>query len=368
MARSGASISGGSVIALDNALQDNYVINPDFSVWQRYSPTASNSVGDVTYGPDRWYILTQTANVNITRFYGGYYSFYPLQITQPQATAQRFGICQVVEHSITKPLRDRTVTFQFAARSSAANTVIRYAICTQTAIADTSVVKEVVNSWTNTNYTPGNFFVSANGFTVRAQGSTTVTNAGPDANGTDPSTQISLTTTIQQADENIFLFAWTSGTIAQNTTVRFEAVGLFDGTSPRLWQARLPEIERFLCSRYFTSSYSKDPATSDEVAPGTAGSTENQQIFISPNGAPTTQMLGNCTFPIDMRINPTVRIYNPATGTLNSVVRIDNNANQTVTGAGDISPNGFSRITGTGFTNSTRSYAFHYTADAEFNT
>lgn len=365
MARSGASISGGSVTALDNALQDNYVINPDFSVWQRYNPVASNSVGDITYGPDRWYILTQTANVNITRFYGGYYSFYPLQITQPQATAQRFGICQVVEHNITKPLRDRAVTFQFAARSSAANVVIRYAICTQTATADTSVVKEIVNNWTSTNYTPGNFFVSANGFTVRAQGSTTVTNAGPDANGTDPSTQISLTTTIQQADENIFLFAWTSGTIAQNANVRFEAVGLFDGTSPRLWQARLPEIERFLCSRYFTTSYSKifvDPSW-NEIAPGTASGL-NQQIFTSLSN--TTYIMGNCQFPIEMRTTPAIAIYNPVTGAVGSVRRADvstTNVNVTVD-ANFLGTNGFSQLTGS-FTTDVP-YCFHYTADAEY--
>lgn len=368
MARSGASISGGSVVALDNALQDNYVINPDFSVWQRLNPNIANARTDLQYGPDRWYVLTQTAAVNITKFYGGYYSFYPLSITQTQATAQRFGICQVVEHSITKPLRDRTVTFQFAARSSAANTVIRYAICTQTGTADTTVVKEIINSWTSTNYTPGNFFVSANGFTVRAQGSTTVTNAGPDVNGTDPSTPISISTTIQQADENIFLFAWTSAALPQNTEVRFEAVGLFDGTSPRLWQARLPEIERFLCSRYYTTSYNNN------IAPGTVTTdpggnaaliSPNQQIFHALSE--TTWIMGNCQFPIEMRITPTVTIYNPVTGVTGSVRRADNNTGN-ITGVtiniNSLGLSGFSQITGA-FTTDTP-YRFHYTADAEF--
>ncbi|MFX6823249.1 hypothetical protein ABTH33_20080, partial [Acinetobacter baumannii] len=80
----------------------------------------------------------------------------------------RMGLIQWIENADCADLRGQTVVASARARMSAATT-LRFAILEWTGTAD-AITKDVVNSWTNSTFTAGNFFKSTT-LTVTATGS-----------------------------------------------------------------------------------------------------------------------------------------------------------------------------------------------------
>lgn len=231
----------------------NVLINGCFRLNQR----AAASNADDTYAHDRWNILTQTGTVAATTqtlVENGTASM--MRITQSQASAQRFGVEQIVEAANAYPLRGQAVTLSARVRMSA-STTLRYAILEWTGTADT-VTSDVVNDWTSGMFTAGNFFLGSS-LTVTATGSTALT--------ANTLTSISLTATLGSSVNNLIVLFWTDSTQAQNVTLDIGNAQIERGGAATAFERRPIGQEVALCQRYFEKTYSIG------VAPGTVTST-----------------------------------------------------------------------------------------------
>ena len=275
-------------ITIDNATTPSYwknlLINGDFRFSQRSYTTAATGA----YSVDRWYHNNQTAAVTPTLLSdvsNGLPSM--LRITQSNAASQRFGITQTVETRSCRDLRGSLVTLSGTVRCSN-TTNIKYAILEWTSTADGTATVNVVNSWTSTNYTAGNFFAAAN-ITVAAVGTVAVT-----ANTLTP---FAMNALLSSAMNNLIVFIWTETTQAQNSTLDFGVIKLEEGAVATPYEWRPAEVERSLCERYYQSWINPD---------GTLGNRPGIRLYAYANAA--VNIGGSWTLNTRMRAAPTATI------------------------------------------------------------
>jgi hypothetical protein len=219
----------------------NYLRNGSGEVWQR--GTTVSGMADVSYGPDGFYVLTQSGAAQTGRNTKTFpdANRYTISLQQASATAQRLGLAQVIENLDAEVLRGRTVTFQFAADVSVAAN-LRAAIVEWTGTAD-APTKDVVNDWTSSTYTTANFFTST---------STTVTAVSGSLAATTTPAVFSVSGTISSSAKNIIVFIWSEATQALNWAMHLAMIGLYDGAPPT-WQVRPVADELALCQRHLLS-------------------------------------------------------------------------------------------------------------------
>lgn len=327
-----ASINGGQLAGFRNLL-----INTDGRINQRLPATNA----DDTYGHDRWNVLTQTGTIavsTVTDAENGTPKMW--RLTQSQASAQRMGYSQIIEGANCRHLRGKQVTLSGRIKFSL-NAAIRYAILEWTGTED-AVTSDVVNDWTSSTYTGGNFFNSTT-LNVLAVGS--ITPAA--ATLTDLT---SLAATVGSSANNLIILIWTEGTAAQNATLD-GALQFEQGSVATAREFRPFTTELSLCQRYFAKSY--ELAT----APGTA--TVVSGIRHEENTGNTGSMYQSVRFPVQMRVSPTLTSYDAA-GTSGKVFK---GADGKTATPQDLGQNGFTG--GTTDATSTSILFFQYKADAE---
>lgn len=135
----------------------NMLVNGDFSVNQRGNGTFAND----TYCLDAWYVLTQTAAIGVEQQkLQDTGSPTSIRLTQSQATPQRFGVAQIIEARDCQYVRGSITSLSARIRCSV-STRINRAVLSWGGAAD-NVVSDVVNDWTSTNLSAGNFFNGTN--------------------------------------------------------------------------------------------------------------------------------------------------------------------------------------------------------------
>jgi hypothetical protein len=270
---------------------DNVVINADGAI----NIVGTTSTADDAYGgPEAWYTLNQTAatswaqglNMEATT------PFYQ-RGTQSQVAAQRFGRAQIIESANCRHMRGQAIALSARVQLSTTAT-LRYAVLEWTGTAD-SVTSDVVNDWTSSTYTAGNFFVSTT-TNVLAVGSIALTAA-------TPATITVLPATVGASMNNLIVFFWTEATAAQNVTLDIAKASLKLGSVATPYYPRPIADEALKCARLYQQSYS------DAVAPGTVTSA-GQFAITDPVSQGTWWVPCRAT----MRIAPSVAIYSPATG------------------------------------------------------
>jgi ABC-type Fe3+-siderophore transport system permease subunit len=229
-----AAINGGQLAGLRNI-----IINGGIRINQRQS--ASNA--DDTYAHDRWYVLTQSGAIAVSTLSdveNGTPSM--ARLTQSQAGAQRMGYAQIVEGRDCKHLRGKQVTFRFGRMRLSASANVRVAVLEWTGTEDT-VTSDVVNDWTSANYTAGNFFIGSNltvsGVVQQAMAANTLTDGEE------------VTVTLGSSFNNLIVFAWTEGTVAQNVTLDLAKAQLEIGGVATPFE-HIPLAQEFsMCLRYY---------------------------------------------------------------------------------------------------------------------
>ncbi len=282
------------------APRGNLLINAGFPFFQRGSGTLT--LADDTYaGADRWYVLTQTASISsiATTTAAPAVSQRAIRLTQTQASAQRMGLAQIVENLDAIPMRGRTLRFQFMAKSST-STLLRYALIEWTGTAD-SVTSDVVNDWTSSNYSLGNFYLGAS-LAAGTSGTTTLSSTYQMC----ACSKASINTNCN----NLIVFLWTDGTAAQNVTVDVTDAQLIDatgtgGTFEAVWLPRPVQVELALCQRFYTKSFALNTAPAQSVA-------TNAHNFGQAVAANVAVTYPTVPFPVRMRVAPTMTSYNPA--------------------------------------------------------
>jgi hypothetical protein len=240
----GTGVSDGNLIAISSinagplAGFRNRLINSTGQVAQ----ATLGSTSDAGYCFDQWYVLTQSNPVttsSVTNAESG--TPYMMRLTQSNASAQRFGLAQPLENAYCSDLRGKAVTLSARVQCSA-STTLRYAIVEWTGTAD-SLTLDIVNSWTSTTYTPGNFFIST---------TTTVTATGSVALTANTLTNITaLTGTVSSSMNNLIAFFWTDSTQAQNVTLDIGKVQLEIGSYATPYEYHRYDQEFATCLRYF---------------------------------------------------------------------------------------------------------------------
>lgn len=275
----------------------NVLINGDGTFFQRQAPGTATARSDDTYAGDRFYVLTQTASINVERSSDIFpNSPFAHKLTQNQASAQRMGYAQIVEHRWSKPLRGKAITFQGRMKCSSSQ-AIRFAILEWTGTAD-SVTSDVVNSWTNSTYTAGQFFLGSN-LTVAAVGSITPSAA------TD--TAFSLSASVTTSCNNLIVLVWTEGTAAQNVTLELGEMDCHLGAIARQWSPRTLAEEEALCGWFYETNFPPD------TAPANGTTTSSARFEGIAYDATVCAALGS--FKYKKRVNPTNALFSPNAGT-----------------------------------------------------
>lgn len=270
----------------------NRLVNGAMRINQRLS--ASNA--DDTYAHDRWYILTQTGAVAVTTHTlidAGWP--YSMRITQSQASAQRFGLAQIIESVNCYDLRGQSVSLS-ARVAISVPTTLRFAILEWTGSAD-AVTSDVVLDWTSGTYTAGNFFLASN-FTVTATGSLAIS--------ANTATTVSLSATLAGSLNNIIVVFWTNSAQAQNVVLDIGKIQFENSTVPTAFEARQKAAELALCQRYYWKSFPQDTAPAQAV--GSAGAIGLTAPYAGGNGK---AIYYDVQLPTDMFATPTLTTYNP---------------------------------------------------------
>lgn len=210
----------------------NLLIDGGFEVWRTQPAATATARTDDTYGPDMWYVLTQTASVTTERTSGSK-SRYACRLTQTQASSQRMGLAQIVEAAASFPMRSRRIYAKANIRCSASQ-AIRIAILEWTGTAD-SVTSDVVNDWTNGTFTTGSFFKST---TTTLVATSAVT---PSANTW---TDIEVGGTVSSSCNNLIVLVWVESVAAQNVTLDVSSADMYEGNCEREFQAPADPLQQ----------------------------------------------------------------------------------------------------------------------------
>lgn len=324
----------------------NRLINGCFRVNQRLAATNA----DDTYCFDRWYVLTQTGTVAVSAIVDPEIgAAQALRITQSQAAAQRMGLAQIVESDNCRDLRSAITTLAGRVRLSTSDN-IRYAVLEHTGGTD-AVTSDVVNSWTNTTYTAGQFFIA--GVTVLAVGQI----AAAASTWRDLT---ALNATLSASAKNIILFVWTENAVAQNVTLDLNRMQWEPGAVASKFELRPIAQEKRDCERYYEKSFAPATAPAQNV-----GAATGEQLFGATVAGANTNRLPTIPFRTDKRAAPTLVTFNPSAA--NAEIRdITGAVDFSATGTVNVSTRGF-RIFGNGnaATAVNNSIGVHWTADAE---
>lgn len=331
-----------------SVVTSNFWINPDAGINQRVATT----VADGGYGFDRIVNLCETGSVTISQLAQPTDGIpFALRMTQPDAVAKRIGSLQIVEARNCLAYRAGNVVFAPKVRCSVAATV-RVALIAWTGTQD-APTRDVVNSWTSTNYTAGNFFV-ANTLTIAVGATALAANTWTDVAVSSASAGgVVMPSTTQ----NLYLFYWTDSAVAQNVTLDASVFRSGRGTSIPLWSPPDAETELAKCQRYFSKSYRQavKPGTNTGIADGGEDGPGTGTSFSS--------LIGRVLFPVSMRTpTPTVVTYDAIGGpaTITCFLPAQNNGQGCT--VDNFSERGFKIFT---LSANPSRYFFHWTADTE---
>jgi hypothetical protein len=158
------------------------------------------------------------------------------------------------------------------------------------------VTSDVVLDWTSTTYTPGNFFLAANltvAATVQVPATLNVWN------------DIFVNAKISSACNNLILFVWEEGAVAQWGWTRYCEPALYDGAPTSEWLPVPVEQDLARCQRYYQKSFDVDqnPVQNSGVYLG-ALEYYAAAAGVSNNGV-------KVHLPVRMRGAPVVTAFNP---------------------------------------------------------
>ena len=222
----------------------NRLINGAFNINQAGLTTAADAV----YHLDQWYALTESGSVTIAQ-QTNQENGQPtnLRMTQPDVGAKRIGSAQPIESINCRDLRGQTVALRARIRCSSSQ-AIRWAVVEWTGTAD-SITKDIVNTWSSGTFTTGNFFIST---------TTTIAGTGSVTPAANTWTDLLASATISSSANNLIVFIWSEGTLAQNATLDLGLVQLAQGAQTP-FEARPVGLELALCqvlSKIFPAWYS----------------------------------------------------------------------------------------------------------------
>lgn len=295
----------------NSALADNLLINPNpGAIMQRQNPDVASGRADDTYGPDRWYLLTQTAAVNNVRISGDTQR-YAWRITQNQTAAQRFGFAQIVEGVNCHHLKNQNISF--AGRIRVNSGVSVYATILEWTGVEDVVTSDFVNNWLSVDNSTGNFLIASN---YRVSTVQTLTPPSGMWSG------FHISGSMSSGLHNVVVGLWTKESGVTNFTLDSEAMQLYPGTTQKTFRNRPFGLELSLSQRYYEKTFNLNAAPLNNM--GYSGAIVGITAVVGQVG-PTDQW----NFHVQKRTTPTITTYNPGAGAAGNWRNINNNGDET---------------------------------------
>lgn len=253
----------------------NFLVNGGFDFNSRNSVTPGFvTYNDGDYSVDNWYVLTNTGAIQDaistshvpTNNSAGHSGL----LKNHNGTNHNIGRAQIVENARTLLLRGRTVTFQ-GYLDCGSTTNIRYAILEWDGTAD-APTKDVVNNWSSSTYTPGNFFIST--VAVVAVGVTAATS------GTV--TFFSVSGDVSTSANNLYVVFWSESALTTGVTLALSEAQLVDGADPVPWMPLPLPLERLRCVRFLQVWSSTSGASVWQIQGHMYSGTHAYFVFRSP--------------------------------------------------------------------------------------
>jgi len=321
-------------------------INSDFGINQR----AAASTADGNYGFDRTVNLCDGGSATLSQLAQPTDGIpYALRQLQPDASPKRMGSLQIVEARNCLAYRGKNLVFAPKFRCSAAVT-IRVALVAWTSTAD-SPTRDVVNSWSSTTYTAGNFFVANT--TPIAVGSAALTAA------TWADVAVSSASAggiaAPAAMNNLYLVWWTDTAVAQNVTLDASVIRAGQGTVLPIWTPPDAQTEISRCKRYYETSYSFGVAVGTSSLGGVGIGT----------ALDTSTLVGTTKFSVEKRVAPSVSTYHSTVGTAAAVRKISDGSSVSISGPSQVTTTGFNVYASAGAFTTGAQYDFNWAAAAE---
>ena len=330
----GVQLNDNSVISTFNSMgMRNRIINGSMDIDQRNAGSSQTITAGaaLAYTVDRWYAYCTGANVTAQRVdntgTAGSPSLYAYQFTGA-ASVTGIGFGQRIEAVNCYDLAGSTATLGV----SLANSLL-------TTVTWTAYYANTIDTF-GTLASPTRTQIATGTFTVNSQ--LTRYNA-----------QITVPSAATTGIEIVFsVAAQTSGTWTIDN-VQFEP-----GSVATPFERRPVGTELSLCQRYYSKSYSIN------TSPGSI--TLNGAITVSPEVTGNVyKSFGTIRFKTTMCVSPTVKPYNPSTGSTTNPVRNTAVSTDLPLAVIHVSEDGFSAFIANASTNKENLLAFQYTAEAE---
>lgn len=315
----------------------NLLVNSSFRFWQRGT---SLTLADGAMGPDGWFLLSESGSVSCipgSGFYGQGVGKYAIASV---SSTQRIGFGQVLFSQDAYDLDN--FWFQCEVTTNATRT-IRAAVLYGGGTEDAQT-RDMVNNWSSTTYTAGNFF-HAN-WVPLAVASQSVEAGTP--------YRFSFPITVPGSHKNLGVLIWTETQLTSGNEFYIGEPILSDAGAPQIYRPPSYSEELLACHRRFCKSFPIETTPANNA--GFIGAFAGQAVTSSLDPEFYWR------FPTTMGKAPTVTLYNPTARTAGQW----DNASAALANARSYYPSDSSVvIDNTDTAGTTGTYFIHATAEAE---
>lgn len=305
-----ASSNAGSLVSFTGASKDvvltfparaaagvpnrNLLLNSRMDVWQRTDPATYTTLADKGMGPDGWFALSESGNVQAKRDADGNYLSSCI-LKQNHGSDQRFGIGQVLYSVDAKRTGDISSWWAQVKVVVSTGVAIRAAVLHWSGTVD-SADRDLVSNWASTTYTAGNFF-HANWTPLSVIESASATTH-----------LLSFPVPATDITSNVALFIWTPTQRANAFTMEVSRPILSDAGCPQVYLPPSYSDELTACLERYTKTFAMS------VAPVQNVGNAQGAIRLSGNGG---SIETDWRFPVPMRKVPTITTFNPLAANAN---------------------------------------------------
>jgi hypothetical protein len=305
-----ASSNAGSLVSFTGASKDvvltlparaaagvpnrNLLLNSRMDVWQRTDPATYTTLADKGMGPDGWFVLSESGNVQAKRDADGNYLSSCI-LKQNHGSDQRFGIGQVLYSVDTKRTGDISSWWAQAKVVVSTGVAIRAAVLHWSGTVD-SADRDLVGDWASTTYTAGNFF-HANWTPLSVIESASATTH-----------LLSFPVPATDITSNVALFIWTPTQRANAFTMEVSRPILSDAGCPQIYRPKSYSDELTDCLRRFCKSFGFTTAPVQNIG--------NAQGALRATGNGSGVDI-DWRFPVPMRKVPTCTTFNTSAANAN---------------------------------------------------
>ena len=270
-----ATISNAGVVTVSGRTSAfNYLCNSGCWFDQRHAAGSGTTIGDGSYGGDRWKMQRRTTGQSYTRISNTTPEAVPAPFyarINPTAADTKIAVYQVVEGKEVNKLQGKTVVVQAWLRSNQ-SIKARLALWENAASGTVDQTGNWISSFSSVTGTDPTL-ATTGGFTcqevapvsVPSGASGSIVNGALDCSLTPTWTLFAFTATVPSNSKNLAVAIYSDAEmlIASTHQIDFSAVGLYNSSVVQTYDPQDVTLELIRCQRFYEKSYSTDTNLGD---------------------------------------------------------------------------------------------------------